>query len=265
MTTPFKIDSMPDTIDAAVAQWQRGFDKSPEQYHEPGKCRYCGGPNESPLLYRSDTGAITIPFTACESCISIKREEYEREKEALARIGLARFCPPDFAEPWNARLGNEELRAAAFKAFSLSTNRGLILHGGSGRCKTRVAWEIIKDVEARPPYAGFMWRFYDAFELSTKGIPTEAYSAQLITIDDLGNEPTGTKWETGLLYLLRKRCDYHRVTNITTNLSGAQMAARFFGGAAGAAILRRLAQGVLRKRPPGDRRTGRRRIHQQPP
>lgn len=247
-TTQPDQQTAPDVLDvgasaaAELAIWQQGFASKPDEWHEPGKCRYCAAVIPPPYFVESKTGAYRHAITVCEPCVVTKRAEYDAEQARQARANLNRFCPPDFADNWNPTLGNERLRLEAFKAFSVSMRHGLVIHGTSGSCKTRVAWEIIKDIEARPPGEGFSWRFLDGFDLAAKGIPAEAYAVPLLVIDDLGNEPPGTKWETGLLHMLRKRCDYHRITIVTTQLTGAQFAARFFNGASGSAILRRLMQ-----------------------
>jgi len=227
---------------AGLPEWEAGFKADPEAYHKPGVCRYCSGVIPPPYVIESPTKAFKFFVTACEPCVAAGIAKHDAELAKQRMDSMYRFCPPDFAQKWDPNLGNDSLRMEVFKHFSLSAKRGLLLHGASGRCKTRVAWEIIKDVEERPPYEGFAWKFLDGFDLAAKGIPADAYTVPLLIIDDLGNEPPGSKWETGLLHLLRKRCDYHRVTVITTQLQGAQFKARFFQGASGEAILRRLMQ-----------------------
>jgi len=227
---------------ATLSNWQSAFEANPEEWHQPGICRYCNAALPQPHMIESTTGAFTMAVTSCEPCITTRRAQYEADLIAQKRASLTRFCPPDFAEEWNDKIGNNALRAEAFKHFSISTGRGLLIHAVSGHCKTRIAWEIVKGLEVNPPYEGFTWKFLDSYELAASGIPKAAHDVPLLVIDDLGNEPASTKWETGLLFMLKKRCDYHRPTIITTQLNAQQLTARFFTGSAGMAILRRLMQ-----------------------
>ena len=97
-----------------------------------------------------------------------------------ASVVLGGSGSPEFCGQWNPSIGNNALHTEVFKRLSLSTNRGVVMHGGSGKCKTRIAWEIIKSVEENPPFNGYFWKWFDSFELSMKSIPQEAYNAHLL-------------------------------------------------------------------------------------
>ena len=242
-----RVERSPKPICAAIrdslAEWQAEYARDPENTNRPGFCRFCEAALPEPWVLRSESGILDFPITACEPCVAKRRDEIEEEKRQAELQRISRICGPDFAEPWDDNRGNSDLRRVALSSISISNRIGLLIHGTTGKCKTRVAWEIIKDIESKPlPFEGFSWLFFDSFELALKGVPNEAYTVPLLVIDDLGNEPSGGKWETNLLYLLKKRFDARRVTVITTQYSWEKLKEKFFSGTHAEAIRRRLSE-----------------------
>lgn len=204
---------------------------------ELGKCRHCGTALAGRVIPMGLLGFL--PNVCCDACADRGKAEIEGRERRAADARLAPVIPAEFLH-WDGRRGNSALLAEVNGQFSFSSRMGLVLHGPSGRCKTRVLWQLVRRIAEQPD--GLSWFVLDAFEAATTGIPKDAERADFLMLDDLGNEPTNGKWESALLHLCRRRCDWHRPIFITTQLTGAQFQARYFNGPAAAAILRRLRE-----------------------
>ena len=235
--------------DAFIAGWEAEYRRSPEGTAKLGVCRHCGislGDGEDAKVI--PLGAFGyLPNICCHACSESGKDKIKSEQSEHVERAFDGIIPTEFRD-WNTEIGNNAARAEVYRTFGFATRKGLLIHGTTGSCKTRLAWQIVRlIVEENMRRAGesqYSWLWCDAYEMSVKGIPHEAERVHFLFIDDLGNEPTGTRHETALLHLLRKRCDWQRPTIITTQLTGAHFKARFFEGAAGEAILRRLMQSM---------------------
>jgi hypothetical protein len=229
------------TVDEAATGYARIWQADPEEWFQPGVCRHC----QTPLGSTQDDLVMSLgsfgwlPNVCCPNCAETGKARLADEDQKARANALSGVIPAEFAY-WNQSLGNNEAKAKALGAFKPELRRGMILHGTTGGCKTRIMWELVKLVVALPDAQSWYW--LDAFDAATKGIPVEAERAQFLFIDDLGNEPTSTKYETAMLRLIRKRNDWHRPIFITTQLTGIVFKRRFFEGAAAEAILRRLTE-----------------------
>lgn len=235
--------------DAFIRVWEAERRKSPDGTAKLGVCRHCGanlGDDPEDKVIRLGAFGF-LPNICCQRCSDEGKDRLKQEQALMASSRLEGIIPTEFRE-WDTELGNNAARAEMNRTFGFSTRKGLLIHGTTGSCKTRLAWQIVRlIVEENTRQAGesqYSWLWLDSYEMATKGIPAEAERVHFLFIDDLGNEPTSTKHETGLLHLLRKRCDWQRPTIITTQLTGAHFKSRFFEGAAGEAILRRLMQSM---------------------
>lgn len=224
-----------------LAQWKAEIGESPNDWHTPGICRHCGvslGDRDEDKVM--SIGAFGwLPNICCHACAKAGKERIEEEARRAFSSGFSGIIPAEFIH-WRADVGRNDVLAKVNGKFSFETRRGLTIFGPSGSCKTRVAWEVVKKIVAQPQ--AYSWLFLDAYDCATAGFPTEAGKVDFLIIDDLGNEPTGAKYETALLRLLRKRCDWHKPTIITTQLTAMQFKQRFFQGQAAEAIMRRLRE-----------------------
>lgn len=224
-------------LETYIAQHEAEERANPDNTNKLGICKVCKAVLPSKVIPMGRFGFL--PNVCCDSCADKGKDDLERKKQEELDKKFAGMIPAEFIA-WDPAKGNGPLQARVNGAFSYTSRKGIVIHGQSGRCKTRILWQLVKGVASQPE--GFSWSFLDAFEVATKGLPAEAERADFLFIDDLGNEPTGTKWETSFLHLVRKRCDWHRPIFVTTQLTGAQFKQRYFNGSAAAAILRRFSE-----------------------
>ena len=244
-TEPRPIGAILGHSTAFVEKWQAEYAKDPETTVKPGFCRHCGvslGDTEDDKVMPMGAFGF-LPNVCCFSCAEAGKERLAAEAKADREKAFSRFVPTEFLH-WDDALGNKAALARALGKLSFSAKRSMVLHGSTGSCKTRIAWEVMKRVLEQPE--SYSWCWLDAFEVAKTGFPKEAKSATYLVIDDLGNEQKGWKgesrWETELLFILRQRFDWHRPVIITTQLTPIQFKERFFNGPAADAIMRRFRQ-----------------------
>lgn len=220
-------------------EWRASFKRDPEGFHEPGKCRYCSATIPEPIVL--EKGPMLFPVTVCEPCVEKGQDRYKAEQLEAQTRRFAGWVPPEFALPWDDKKGNVYLMGKVM-GYAIDLNRNLVLHGDSGRCKTRCVWELVKHLSEH--VQGFEFYWLDAYELATKGVPAEALKTKYLVLDDLGNEPLDRKTEAALLNLFKKRLDWHKPMFLTTQLNGAAFRDRFFPSEkhTAQAILRRLRE-----------------------
>lgn len=233
-----------------IAVTDRKVRENPDGFYPLGICRHCGTSlGSAPEDKVIPVGVFGyLPNVCCAACSDKAKEMWEAEQRAAAELQFAGLIPTAFLR-WDDSLGNTTAKARAFTRFGFDTKKGLVLHGTSGTCKTFILWQlvrlIVEENAKHQPEEHKTWLVLDAFEIATKGIPAEAERVHFLFIDDLGNEPTTTKFETALLHLIRKRCDWHRPTTVTTQLTGKQFKEKFFSGAAAEAIMRRFHDATI--------------------
>lgn len=226
---------------AFIAEAAQNYQKDPETWNPLGICRHCGtslGDSEADKVITL-AGWGFLANVCCKPCSEAGKARLEDEDRQARDQNLSGIIPAEFIS-WDSSKGNAKLLATVNGAFSFTDRRGILIHGASGQCKTRILWRLIRTICEQPE--NFTWLMLDAFEASSKGIPAEAFKVDFLFIDDLGNEPKNAKWETGLLHLIRRRCDWHKPIFITTQLTGQMFKNEFFSGSAASAILRRLTE-----------------------
>ena len=223
-------------IDNLTAHWKSEFARDPANTWEPGKCKFCGCTLDEPLIVGSDL--IQFPTIACDPCINKERERRDSEDRVKAESAFAKVIPIEFSF-WDTHKGNNAALAKAQSNFNISSRKGLVLHGLTGTCKTRIMWQLVKRVIEQPE--GYSWLMLNGFEIATSAtpFPKEAFFCDFLFIDDLGNSPSSTKFVTSLLHLIRRRCNWHRPIIVTTQLTGDAFRQRFFNNPAASAIVRR--------------------------
>lgn len=229
-----------ETPESFLAQWEANHAAFPDQFHKPGVCRYCAGPMPAPHVIQREI--LLFPITVCEPCVVKGLAEHADQRNEEMRSRHAAWCPPEFNQQWDAAKGNAHVHAEVMK-YAFDLRRNLLIHGPTGHCKTRVVWTLLKNMaDADALGRGFL--FIDAYELSTKPIPAEAYQTGILVLDDIGNDARSSKYEVALLHLLKKRLEWHKPVFITTQLDGKAFVDRFFPSAehTARAILRRLKE-----------------------
>lgn len=234
--------SGPVTMADWLAEADRKMQKDPDGYFKPGICRHCGvdlGPNDDDKCF--PIMGTFLPFVCCTSCATAGKAKLAQEEREAQEMRYAGIIPTEFLG-WHTGKGNNQALATARDLLRREPKKGILLHGESGTCKTRILWHLVRDIVELPEPT--TWLVLDAFELSTMpSIPKEAYIVQHLFIDDLGNEAEDFKnkkrFETSFLHLIRKRNDWHKATSVTTQLTGKAFKEKFFSGVTAAAILRR--------------------------
>ena len=243
---------------AFLADWTAEYERDPDNTYTPGICAKCGCSlgadpmTDWMLVLKVGNIEIPRPVRYCDPCIEVILDERKADERKLRDDAFAKVIPVEFNH-WEDNKGNAALLAQIDRLYpdpsttvsglprgNFATRRGCLMHGTTGTCKTRLAWQVIKRLLCHSEPSS--WLFCDAFDLATKGIPEEARYKDWLVIDDLGNEPTSTKYEASLLRLLRHRADWHKPVIITTQLTGKVFKSRFFEGAAGEAVDRRLRE-----------------------
>lgn len=236
--------TLDSALDAYLDQMKGELSRDPENTFKAGICRHCAcslGPEPEDKVI--PMGALGfLPNTCCPACAEIGKERLKEEQRKGDEERLRGIVPTEFLH-WDELRGNNAALARAMGKLNVSLRRCMVIHGRTGSCKSRIAWEIIKKLAMMPD--NLSWHWLDAFEVADKGFPKEARTADYLVIDDLGNEPKKnweTKWETELLYVIRKRCDWRKPLIITTQLTPDEFRKRFFNTVAAAAIMRRFRE-----------------------
>lgn len=227
--------------DDFIAATEAEAARYPGAYYTLGVCRHCDKSlGDGPDAKVIPLGAFGfLANVCCQACSDKGKQRIKDEYEEAERARYAALVPAEFVI-WDERKGNNEARSAVMGRFGFDTRRGMMIHGPTGTCKTRLLWELAKLVASQP--TALSWAFVDSYDAATQGFPADARKVKFLFIDDLGNEPTSHKFESAFLRLMRWRNDHHLPVFVTTQLSGVQFKARFFHGPAGDAILRRLGE-----------------------
>ena len=207
-------------------------------------CRRCGG------IYKTYEPAGVIQDLICPSCIQAeeaKGRAREREKAFL------KLCPPAMAATVIEKLPAwADNPASVQKALAWNPTPEkpmLILHGVTGRGKSRLMWQVLRRLAVE---AGLPPAYFGAGELSPavsaawadmKAEPLVASlkAAKVLAFDDLDKDRLSPKAEEALFAAISHRCDYGKPTIITTNLTGEPLVARM-SAEMGTALLRRLRE-----------------------
>ena len=234
--------------DEFIAKWEAEKACDPDNTHTLAVCRICksslGTTEDDKVMAIGDQ--FFLPNTCCAACAVAGKKTWE-DKDKVARDQAFAGIIPICFRTWDDAKGKNALRDRVLKLFSItilkdfrvSPPKGIVLHGPTGSGKTHLLWWLVRQVDVQ----GLTFLVCDSHEMATKGIPAEAEHTDVLCIDDLGNEPKTTKYESGLLHLLRKRLNWKRPTIITTQLTGAAFREQFFAGVSAEAVLRRLRDG----------------------
>ena len=173
-----------------------------------------------------------LPVTCCEACMEVARKGDTSQSDAEWESR----CPVEFRRPWEPAKADDRARVAATR-WDARSGKGIVLHGASGSGKTRIMWQVARDVGR----LGISWLWLDSLDY-LDNLPPEALRVGVLFLDDLGNEPLTAQAETRLLKLIRSRCDWHRPMVVSTQHQGDSLAKRFREGASAQAVVRRLRE-----------------------
>jgi DNA replication protein DnaC len=216
---------------------------------ESGHTRQC---NECGELFDLPPFRLAAQFVhTCPKCS--ERHAEQDQRETLARAGLyreeswKRFCPAIFHDTEPSRLPSPSKLEMALRWQYGS--RGLILHGVSGRGKSRIAWAVLK----REFMAGKSVAVMDCafgYDYSAK-FATSAHDAarwveyrmtvDMLLFDDVLKVKLTDSVEQALFAIVNSRTERGLPTIVTTNDTGDSLAARMSDDR-GPALLRRLRE-----------------------
>ena len=222
---------MARALDSTV---MRGLSEpDPSKHPYDGLCRQCGA-------------ALDVSWIQLERCsgwfpVNIHTECLPAYYAGIGTAGQQalqweKICPPDFRAPWDPGRGNGKLLSRV-RAFDPKAKRGLLIHGKSGSCKTRVAWLLARQLMEQ----GYSVTFVASIDLPDEPVRDMMHAAVLI-IDDFGNDKMQATKEAIVLKILRSRIDWHRPTIITTQFIGSSIEERFSDGHTAKAVIRRLRE-----------------------
>lgn len=212
-------------------------------------CQTCGNPFEAGR-YLGSLGPVH-----CEPCIDRTESRANAERDALLGKNLTHrwdsLCPKQFM---TEKEGGPTDEIRMFREQPLFANamrwqfgaQGLLLVGGTGRCKTRIAWRLLRRQfdEGRKVQAITAVRFdIEALEYMRtngfKGWFDRLAEADVLLIDDLGKGRFTDAVESRFFGLIDERTAACRPCIITSNDDGASLEARM-SEHRGAATIRRL-------------------------
>jgi DNA replication protein DnaC len=185
---------------------------------------------------------------ACVKAAAKNRQEREAQERKLAReVEWAGFCPPDFQSLDRERLPRPEKLDEVMSW--IYGPKGLILHGESGRGKTRCAWSLMarehaqgRSIEVMDSLAGLEY----AGKFSTSTSEAEKWvkrmiSPHLLLMDDIFKNKLTDSFEGIVFAIIDHRIQHQRPTIITSNDTGATLAGRMTQDRANP-LLRRLRE-----------------------
>lgn len=177
----------------------------------------------------------------------IKIAEMERLEEIRHKrqSELWTLVPAAFKKTDHSRLDSTALKQVlTWAAQPREATRNLVIAGKTGKGKTRLAWEAIKQRYlqhgGRPQAIGaetFARRMLRETELIDK-----LSWARLLLLDDIGKERMTSTAESVIFELIRERTDNELPTIYTTNFDPNELKKRFTQEETGAALLRRIME-----------------------
>lgn len=237
-----------------VGTWGQG--KRGEWSSELGICKGCGCEIDATPAVAEVLGApIAIPTTVCDDCMILVREHYDPLRDQRAEDNAT--ATPKWDANCGARhkavvLGEVRPPQVDWKAYERAIawtpadGRGLVLTGAPGTGKTSAFWALARSLEA----AGHGPITLSSLELGR--VLGEAgrdirdvgwlYRCRVLMVDDLGKERASPGVASLLWEVLDKRLASNLPVILTTNFTGAELAARFGEQHLGDAIRRRISE-----------------------
>jgi DNA replication protein DnaC len=200
---------------------------------------------------------LNVYPNCCDECKPIleerKRKEEEEDLKSYKAYEWSYFCPPIYLETDLSLLPKEQLKAAT--EWKPKGGKGLLLHGTTGKGKTRVAWEVLRLAYFKTPRDWYLREKIVALTAAqfsrqssdhAAGGKSEQWANRLcgapwLMIDDLGKGRLTERNESDLFDILDQRFAYKRPVIITTNTVGDELQKRLDPDR-GAPLIRRLRE-----------------------
>jgi hypothetical protein len=210
-------------------------------------CAECGNPFEVPP-FRIAAAFVKI----CPVCSEVRAEldmqsARERNTDQARRVeAWKRACPPTFLTTERVKIPNP-VRYDRVMQWQFGP-KGLVIHGPSGKGKSRCAWELVK----REHMSGRRWAALDssfAYEYAEQfQKPAECgkwvrskTDVDLLLLDDVFKSKLSDSVEQALFTIINQRVENGRPTIITTNDTGETLQNRMSQDR-GEAFVRRLRE-----------------------
>jgi DNA replication protein DnaC len=194
---------------------------------------------------------VTCKFCGHTSITIVPGQPIDLHVNPIGELGICakcrgtmirKLCPPLYLATDRNRLPKEQLaQVLAWKPGP----RGMILHGASGKCKTRCAWELIKQVWEPgveifdcAAFGHIMARKYRVDE-AEDWLEQLGTRSPIVFFDDLGKMKFTERVESELFGVIERRCANQLPIIATLNASGGELQAMMTDDR-GPSLLRRL-------------------------
>jgi len=198
-----------------------------------------------------------VEFATEEEIKELRSQQKDRQLICRADVAMSavnKIIPPVFQDTDLALLPEEQYRKCKkYIEILMGENdkqkHGLILHGTTGTCKTRICWELVKLLAKN----GIVPKFETSVSMqesltSSFGkkerdkIVGEFKNTTFLFIDDWGKEKSTERWESDLFDILDYRFSWKKNTIFTMNTTGHEILKKFIDPEAGQAIKRRMVE-----------------------
>jgi DNA replication protein DnaC len=215
---------------------------------ESGLCSECGIVFTPAFIFTNQT------VFACPDCAErFSREDSQEmiERTRLERLqktdGWKRLCPPEFWDTVPSKLPHPS-KLQKILQWNYGP-RGLVLHGPTGKGKSRCLWELLKreikatrtvrvlDHGSGLEYASSFGTSAADAERWVRGFAT----VDILACDDLFKVKLSESFEAALFHLASERAEQHRPTLWTTNDVGTVLLDRLSTDR-GPALVRRIKE-----------------------
>lgn len=179
----------------------------------------CNRSGDNPNALRGALGEITESLASGE-----QPEQPEAEQLAYRR----RRIPPDYADNDLSRFPVEWAQVLAWRPGKRGLGLGLI--GPTGRCKTRMIFELLMYLRD----GGVFWRYLTSFALGraiqnqwqddeSKRVLKAARQCKILFLDDIGKQKFTAAVEEEFFDVIEERKSWRRPIIFTSNLLGDEL------------------------------------------
>ncbi len=209
-----------------------------ESWTETQRCQRCESPFQSSRIWSCGRAMFIQVF--CGPCQDARKAERDatnlRYDLAQWSCGWRSKCPKEFQQtnPGDPRLNQVALK----KVLGWEMNpKGLVLHGATGKGKTRASWLLIKQLIMSGKLDGDKFEWMTAADFcdrsSASSAKGEAYDflydlkrAQLLFIDDFGKGKMTERNAGAFFNVMDHRFSNHLPVILTMNYCGKDLVSR---------------------------------------